>query len=1086
MKFKKSLSLLLSAVMVAGCATVAAYAAESDSESVGYSNQSYLETYANQAKNINDFGATYSSASTTWKTWSPDATAVKVKLYKTGSDNETGSGTLGEYAMTKDAATGVWSLTLQGDFKNTYYTYLVTVKGTTNETQDVYSKAVGVNGNRSMVVDLDATDPEGWESDQHVFQKSPAGSVVWEVHVRDFSISPTSGVSEENKGRYLAFTEGGTTLNGAAGAMATGIDYLVEKGVNTVQLQPVYDFGSVNETMASSSTNRNWGYDPINYNVPEGSYSTNPYDGNTRITEFKQMVQALHDRGITVVMDVVYNHTYLTEGSCLSKTVPGYYYRMTSSTAYSNGSGCGNETASDKGMFRKFMVDSCKYWAEEYHIDGFRFDLMALHDTTTMGQIRTALDGLNGGSNILMYGEPWAGGSSQCPNPCTQSRATSLDSRVGMFNDTFRDAIKGSTDGTDGNFIQGSETDTGKVATGIQGKNFAAKAPSQTVAYADAHDNLILWDKLAASNGASYTGTDQNVRRQLIGTMAILTTSQGIPFMTAGSEMGRTKLGDKNSYKSSDAVNQIDWTRANTMSELPAWYKMLVALRTNFQPLYSNTFVNPTFSSREGHVVSYTYSNSTAGEWSKVCVLYNNGTAAYTISNLGASSWKVVGNSVSGSSISATGANIKGIADFNGSSVSVPAKGTIVLINNISANTVEDSFGSVTVNHVTESGTTLKTQNAVYREGNTYRALPDSTILFSRRLVGTTGSTTGTVAANGNYTVTFTYSDEAIKDGYLTVKYVDAANKSIKEEVKTHLKEGDAYNVVAPAIQGYELDTNKFPASTVAVFDGNDKTITFTYKALATNSTIVHYQDNTSANNVWMYAYTEDGTNVFGTWDEVLKNAQARMTKSNGEWVGTVPAGSAYVIFRISGGKQEPGMGESGYLVAGEAWVKSKNVTFSSVVKTSHIDLETGAKLSADVVQTAEKVTGSDTYTTSVLAGRDDAIVPGNASGSYAPGVINVVYFYHGGADPITTEPTTEDPNGVLIGDVDLNGEINVTDVTVLQSHLAEITTLTGDALIAAETNMDGRISIKDVTTIQKYLAEYTTEIGRVGKRVSK
>ena len=296
MKFKKSLSLLLSAVMVMGSATFVANAVGVDSEPVGYSNQSYLENYAGNAQSTNDFGATYSKTSTTWKTWSPDATSVKVKLYKTGSDNETGSGAIGEYDMTKDAASGIWSVTLQGDYKDIYYTYLVNVKGSTNETQDVYSKATGVNGNRSMVVDLDATDPEGWSSDKHVFQATPTSSVVWEVHVRDFSVSDTSGVSEENKGRYLAFTEGGTTLNGQAGAMSTCVDYLVEQGVNTVQLQPVYDFGSVNETIASSSTNRNWGYDPVNYNVPEGSYSSNPYDGNTRITEFKQMVQALHDR----------------------------------------------------------------------------------------------------------------------------------------------------------------------------------------------------------------------------------------------------------------------------------------------------------------------------------------------------------------------------------------------------------------------------------------------------------------------------------------------------------------------------------------------------------------------------------------------------------------------------------------------------------------------------------------------------------------------------------------------------------------------------------------------------------------------
>ena len=1100
MKFKKSLSLLLSAVMVMGSATFVANAVGVDSEPVGYSNQSYLENYAGNAQSTNDFGATYSKTSTTWKTWSPDATSVKVKLYKTGSDNETGSGAIGEYDMTKDAASGIWSVTLQGDYKDIYYTYLVNVKGSTNETQDVYSKATGVNGNRSMVVDLDATDPEGWSSDKHVFQATPTSSVVWEVHVRDFSVSDTSGVSEENKGRYLAFTEGGTTLNGQAGAMSTCVDYLVEQGVNTVQLQPVYDFGSVNETIASSSTNRNWGYDPVNYNVPEGSYSSNPYDGNTRITEFKQMVQALHDRGITVVMDVVYNHTYLSDGSCFSKTVPGYYYRMTSSTAYSNGSGCGNETASDKSMFRKYMIDSCAYWAEEYHIDGFRFDLMALHDTTTMNNIRTKLDGLysdGSGKNILMYGEPWTGGGSQCPNSCTQARATSLDSRIGMFNDGYRDAIKGSTDGADGGFIQNAATaDTGKIVSGVNGKSFAAKAPSQTIAYADAHDNLIMWDKLVKSNGSTnYTGTDAKIQNQVIGTMTLLMTSQGIPFMTAGSEMGRTKKGDTNSYKSSDAINEIDWSRANTMKALPQWYKTMMAVRTNLSAINSNTFVTPTWISKEGHVVAYAY-NGGSGEWSKVCVLYNNDNSAYTISGLGASSWKVVANSVAGSSISKTGADIKGIADFNGSSVSVPGKGTIVLVSNLAAKPINDSYGTLTVKHVTESGTTLKTQNAKYRTGNTYRALPDSTILFSRKLVNTTGSTSGTVEANGNYTVTFTYSDAAIKDGYLTVKYQDGAGTAVKESQKTHYKEGDAYTVSAPAVQGYELDTANYPAQTIGVFDGNDKTITFTYKKLSTATTKVHYKDNTTAKNCWMYAYTEDGVDIFGKWDDVLKNAQAKMTLTNGEWVGTIPAGSAYVIFRISGGKQEPGMGESGYLVAGEATIQSKKVSFNSTIKTSHISVKTGEKLSPDVVKDATAVNTSGTYTTSVLSGRDDAIIPGNASGNYAPGVINVVYLYtDGGEPPIpTTEPPTEPPTepetepeeGILIGDANQDGQITITDATRIQQHLAEISKLTGDALVAADSNRDGRVSIKDVTLIQKYVAEYTDEIGSVGRKVAK
>ena len=323
MKFKKTLALVLSVLMVASSAVIATSAASDNSEPVGaYDNQAYLETQAGNAYDEQNLGATYSPSSTTFKLWSPDATAVKVKLYKTGSDKESGAGVIGEYTMTKNNTTGVWSYTLSGDHKNQYYTYIVTAKGSTNETQDVYSKAVGVNGKRSMIVDLDSTDPDGWSSDNHVLLNSAQEAVVWEVHVRDFSIADNSGVSEDNKGGYLAFTEGGTKLNGDANGISTCVDYLVEQGINCVQLQPVYDFESVDEDAGASSTNRNWGYDPMNYNVPEGSYSTNPYDGNVRIKEFKQMIQALHDRGISVVMDVVYNHTYATDGSCFTKSAP--------------------------------------------------------------------------------------------------------------------------------------------------------------------------------------------------------------------------------------------------------------------------------------------------------------------------------------------------------------------------------------------------------------------------------------------------------------------------------------------------------------------------------------------------------------------------------------------------------------------------------------------------------------------------------------------------------------------------------------------------------------------------------------------
>ena len=1108
MKLRKPISLLLTAAMLMGAATFAVNAANTDDEGVSasYYNQSYLETYASKAYNEVNLGSTYSADSTTWKTWSPEATSVKVKLYNTGSDNESGAGVVGEYAMTKDSNTGVWSTTLQGDFKNKYYTYIVNVKGSTNETQDIYSKATGVNGHRSMVVDLDSTDPDGWNTDKHVLFDNASQAVVWEVHVRDFSASATSGVGEENRGKYLAFTEGGTKLNSdtSSDAVSTGIDYLVEQGINCVQLMPVYDFESVDETRASSSSNRNWGYDPKNYDVPDGSYSSNAYDGNTRITEFKQMVQALHDRGISVVMDVVYNHTFST-GSCFEKTVPGYYYRMTSASSFSNGSGCGNETASDKLMYRKYMTESVKYWAEEYHIDGFRFDLMGLHDTTTMNTIRSALDSMysdGSGQKILMYGEPWTGGSTPITNGCSQGRASSLNERVGMFCDTYRDGIKGGTNDASKGFIQGNNDKTGDVVNGVKGKCFGAKAPSQTIAYADAHDNLILWDKLVKSNGSTnWDSTDAALKGQANGVMALLLSSQGIPFMTAGSEFCRTKQGDHNSYKSSDSINEIDWSRVKTYSDVASYYKGLLAIRENYTPMRSKTFVTPSFQSSYGYVVAYTYSNNKSDEWGNVCVLVNSGTQAYSIS-LGASGWTVVANQSS--------AGLKSLGTVSGSSYSIPAHSAAVLVQSSTfsrLNVNTDNFGTLTVKHVDDKGNVLKTTSAKYRDGSTYRALPDSTIMFDHNLISTEGTTTGTVTGGKNYNVTFTYSSQVIESGYLTVKYVDSNGKSLKDDVIYHLKAGEAYDAAVSNIQGYQLDTEKFPANSKGTFTGSDTTITFTYKSLGYTTTKVHYYNSNGWSKVRCYAYTEDGAEPNGTWNR----APAMTSEGNNWYVNTVPASSAYVIFYYSS-SQEPGQGEQGYPVSGEAWIQNKTVTFNSTVITSHIDIKTGKKIAQDVVDTKEKVTSSSSYRTSPVDGRTDFITPANATGSYQAGIINVVYLYNGSQittdpttgptteptttvvptttqpttteAPTTTQPSTEPSSSTeakyFYGDLNLDKKITVTDATILQKYSAQSVSFSELQLILADVNDDGHVNIKDATTIQKYIALFN-DAGRTG-----
>ncbi len=1092
--------------MVMSSAVIATSAATDDTEEVGaYSNQNFLETQANNAYNEANLGATYSAASTTFKTWSPNATAVKVKLYKTGSDNESGAGVIGEYAMTKNSTTGVWSYTLSGDHKNQYYTYLVTVNGATNETQDVYSKATGVNGKRSMIVDLDSTDPDGWSSDNHVLLNNAQEAVVWEVHVRDFSISENSGVSEDNMGRYLAFTEGGTKLNGDANSVSTCVDYLVEQGINCVQLQPVYDFESVDEDAGASSSNRNWGYDPQNYNVPEGSYSSNPYDGNVRIKEFKQMIQALHDRGISVVMDVVYNHTYST-ASCFNKTVPGYYYRMKSNTQYSNGSGCGNETASDKKMFRKYMIESCRYWVDEYHIDGFRFDLMGLHDVTTMNAIRTELNKVS--SKILMYGEPWAAEWNSdytecglCPNSSISSRITSLNKGIGMFNDKYRDAIKGDTDGTGKGFVQGNtSTNAATVVSGVKGKNYNAQAPAQTIAYADAHDNLILWDKILRSNGSSsYTSTSasttEKYRAQVREVMALLMTSQGIPFMTAGSEFARTKKGNKNSYNASDAINQIDWSRVSTFSDLAEYYKGLLQIRKNYAPLKGANFSTPTFPSSSGNVVAYTYSNSTSGQWGKMCVLVNGGTASYTISNLGASSWVVVANT--------TKAGLTSLGTVNASSYSIPAKSAAILVEASTFNNLKytEQFGTLTINHVDDSGKVLKTSTAKYRAGNTYHAVPDTTLLFDYNLIGTEGNTSGTISANTNTTVTYKYSNAGIVSGYLNVSYVDQSGTALKDPSKKKLRGGDTYDVAIPTLQGYQLDTSQFPANIKGTFTGDDINIKFVFKKFDSSTIKVHYYNSNNWSDVRLYAYCDDGTAPNGEWA-----AAPKMTSEGSGWfVGTVNAPAAKVMFHptstTSAVTQEPGQGEPGYDSAGEVWIQNKTVQFSSTMIVSHIDLKTGQKLASDQVTNMAKTTSSTAYTTSPISGRTDAIAPINASGNYQPGIFNVVYLYGEGGEPYTdpqpdtkptdvqpdTKPTTPDPDKkILIGDVNFDGFITVADATMVQKAAAEIITFSSYETIAGDCNGDGLVSVADATLIQKYAAEFDEDLKLTGTYVGK
>ena len=592
--------------------------------------QAYARQLDEFAYDGNDLGAVYSEKSTTFKVWSPRASVVSVSLYEDGTEGKPFRTT----NMILNKETGVWSATINGDLAGKYYDYAVNHGKKTYHTGDVYARACGVNGKRSMVVDLSKTNPENWENDAHVMVSNSTEASVWEVSVADFSSSPSSGVSEEHRGKFLAFTESGTTVDGLQGASPTCVDYLKKLGVKYVQIMPMYDFGSVDESK-DIMKQYNWGYDPVNYNVPEGSYSTDPSNGAVRIKECKQMIQALHNAGIGVIMDVVYNHTYSTE-SWFQYTVPNYYYRMNEDGTFSNGSGCSNDTASEHLMFRKYMIDSVTYWAKEYHIDGFRFDLMGLHDVTTMNDIRDALDNLyedGSGKNILMYGEAWnmATNADAGTVMANQQNLTQLSDRIGAFDDTIRDAIKGSVmNAAESGFVQTGEK-RGGIRTGYLGQSLMgwANVPTQCVTYASCHDNLCLYDKLVDTVCRDETYRERHEELVAMNKLsaAIVMTAQGIPFFMAGEEFARSKDGDENSYASSREENRIDWKNVDTYSDIVGYYHGMMKIRDAFAAFTDRTAMTANHITEVENVpkgvLGFIIPNTEEGKWKQVCTVFN-------------------------------------------------------------------------------------------------------------------------------------------------------------------------------------------------------------------------------------------------------------------------------------------------------------------------------------------------------------------------------------------------------------------------------------------------------------------------------
>lgn len=788
-----------------------------------------------------NLGATYEKTKTTFKVWSPLATNVNVCIYNKGTDEEEGAQMISKTKMHFVKKYGTWTLELKGDYKNKYYTYEVTVNGKTNEVVDPYAKACGANGNRGMVVDLASTNPKGWDKDSFNRVANPTDAVIWEVSVRDFSASDTSGVSEKNRGKFLAFTENGTVVDSVDGSLSTCVDYLKKLGVNYVQINPFYDFQSIDET-DTITPQYNWGYDPKNYNVPEGSYSSNPYDGNVRIKECKQMIKALHDAGVGVIMDVVYNHTYESNNSWFNLIVPDYYYRIDDEGNWSNGSGCGNDTASERIMFREFMKNSVVYWAQEYHIDGFRFDLMGLHDVDTMNYIRTSLDKLPNGGRILMYGEAWDLQTNCDPSVklANQKNISSLSTRIAAFNDTFRDGIKGNVfDKKDKGFIQEGKGRS-KVKSGITGMTTitAWGTPArQCVNYASCHDNLSLYDKLVASVYDDYS--NYRLRKEDLVKMnklsaAITLTSQGIPFMMAGEEMGRSKDGDENSYKSPVEINQIDWNNINKFADLTEYYGGLIDIRKTVDVLRDNTgYVAENINylkDLDDGVIAYTIKGN--GNTKAFAAVFNGSDESSTVtlpSDL-CKTWVVIADDER--------AGIINLGEINDNKVNVKAHSCVLLVNKSSFayySNVDDS-SIVTVEYFDTS-----TDSVVYQQilkgkaGSKYSFKYPNSLLYNYN-ISSSVSKSGTFKKEPQkVSVKIEPYDGEFSN--VTINFVNEKNEQIADTIVMSNRVGQYYTTPYIAgVKNYALDLDNLPTNGAGEYTSEPIVVTYKYKPADTDA----------------------------------------------------------------------------------------------------------------------------------------------------------------------------------------------------------------------------------------------------------
>ncbi|MBJ8106387.1 MULTISPECIES: type I pullulanase [Bacillus cereus group] len=585
----------------------------------------------------NDLGNIYTPQHTKFRVWAPTASEAKLVTYKKWNDK------IGTEINMQQGEKGTWKAELKGNQKGLFYTYKVKIGDKWTEAVDPYVRAASINGDKGVVIDLNETNPKKWKVNKKPEFKNPEDAIIYELHVRDLSIQPESGIKQ--KGKYLGVTEKGT--KGPEG-VKTGLDHIKDLGVTHVQLLPIFDYASVNEENLNEPQ-YNWGYDPKNFNVPEGSYSTNPYEPTVRITELKQMIQTLHDNNLRVVMDVVYNHMYNAAESNFHKLVPGYYYRYNEDGTFANGTGVGNDTASERKMMRKFMVDSVTYWAKEYNLDGFRFDLMGIHDYETMNEIRKAVNQID--PSIILHGEGWDLNTPLAAELKANQKNAEKMKGIAHFNDNIRDGLKGSVfEEKENGFVNGKENMEERIKKGITAgidydtNSSTYQDPEQVLTYVEAHDNHTLWDKLELTN----PGDSEEVRKQMHKlSSSILLTSQGIPFLHAGQEFMRTKYGDHNSYKSPDSINQMDWLRRAAFNNEVEYMKGLIELRKKYSAFRMTSAEQikkyVAFIDVPKNVVAYTIDGNGSGNKSEYfMVAHNANREAVDITLPSKGPWKVL------------------------------------------------------------------------------------------------------------------------------------------------------------------------------------------------------------------------------------------------------------------------------------------------------------------------------------------------------------------------------------------------------------------------------------------------------------